>query len=196
MEIEVKFSLRHPEIFRERLISMGAILESARHLEHNVRFDTPGGDLSDQKHILRLRQDRLATITYKHPLGQVERREEIEIEFDDYTSGYKLLKALGFTVLAEYEKYREIYRLDPALVMVDEMPIGFFVEIEGPTVESIRQMSSRLGLPWERRVHASYLDLLEQAGTILGFESKEFTFEKFEGHATIDPGLLGVQNVD
>jgi len=46
MEIEVKFSLRHLEDFRERLLAKGATLESARHLERNLRFDTPDQELA------------------------------------------------------------------------------------------------------------------------------------------------------
>jgi len=126
----------------------------------------------------------------------VEKREEFEIEIDDFSSAYKILNALGYTVTAVYEKVRETYQIDSVLVMLDELPIGFFVEIEGPSMDSIRQMSSRLGLPWERRVQANYLDLFERAGTALALELDEFTFENFEGFSPVDPELLGIQNVD
>lgn len=196
MEIEVKFSLHHLEDLRVRLISMGATLESARHLERNIRFDTPDRELAGQKHVLRLRQYHRATLTYKRPHGPVESRDEYEVEIDDFSTGYELLNALGYTATAIYEKIRETYRIDPFLVMLDELPIGFFIEIEGPSMESIQQMSARLGLPWERRVQASYLDLFLRAGNALALELDEFTFDKFEGFAPINPELLGIQNVD
>ncbi|MCK5316679.1 MAG: hypothetical protein KAJ55_02130, partial [Anaerolineales bacterium] len=80
--------------------------------------------------------------------------------------------------------------------MLDELPFGCFIEIEGPSVESIRQMSDQLGLPWERRVQASYLELFDRIRRPLNFEFEEVTFERFEGLAPVAPELLGVLQVD
>ncbi|TET99875.1 MAG: class IV adenylate cyclase [Anaerolineales bacterium] len=196
MEIEVKFYLRHLEVIRKRLIAHGVRLKTDRLLEHNLRFDTPGQELASKKHVLRLRQDSRATLTFKRPLGQVETREEFEVEIDDFESGRKILEALGYTVTAIYEKYRETYQIDSVQVMLDELPFGCFVEIEGPSIESIRQLSDQLGLPWERRVQASYLELFDRIRRPLNLEFEEVTFEKLEGLAPVDPELLGVLQVD
>ncbi len=196
MEIEVKFYLRHLEDIRKRLIAHGVRLKTDRLLERNVRFDTPGRELAGKKHVLRLRQDNRATLTFKRPLGQVETREEFEIEIDDFESGRKILEALGYTVTTIYEKYRETYQIDPNQVMLDELPFGCFVEIEGPSIESIRHLSDQLGLPWERRVQASYLELFDRIRRPLNFEFEEVTFERFEGLAPVAPELLGVLQVD
>ncbi|MGB2896790.1 MAG: class IV adenylate cyclase [Anaerolineales bacterium] len=196
MEIEVKFCLCHLEDIRERLISLNGRLINDRLLERNLRFDTPGRELAGKNQVLRLRQDSRATMTFKRHHGQVETREEFEIEIDDFETGRKLLDALGYTITAVYEKYRETYQIDPNLVMLDELPFGCFVEIEGPSIESIRQMSERLELPWERRVQASYLALIERIRYPLNIEVEEVTFEKFKGLAPVDPELLGVMQVD
>ncbi|MEE9512891.1 MAG: class IV adenylate cyclase [Anaerolineales bacterium] len=196
MEIEVKFYLRHLEDIRKRLIAHDARLIIDRVLERNLRFDTIGRDLASKKHVLRLRQDNRATLTFKRPFGQVEIREEFEIEIDDLESGRKILEALGYTVTTKYEKYRETYQIDSNQVMLDELPFGCFVEIEGPSIESIRQLSDQLGLPWERRVQASYLELFSRIRRPLNLELEEATFEKLEGLAPVDPELLGVLQVD
>ncbi len=196
MEIEVKYCLRHLKDVRERLIALNGRLKNNRLLERNLRFDTPDQELAGKNHVLRLRQDSRATMTFKRPLGQVETREEFEIEIDDFETGCKLLDALGYTITAVYEKRRETYQIDPNLVMLDELPFGCFVEIEGPSIESIRQMSERLDLPWERRVQASYLELIERIRRPLHIEVEEVTFEKFEGLTPVDPDLLGVLQVD
>lgn len=196
MEIEVKFYLRYLEDIRERLTTHGARLISDRLLERNLRFDTPGRDLAGKKQVLRLRQDSRATLTFKRHLGQVETREEFEIEIDDFETGGKILNALGYTITTVYEKYRETYQIDLAQVMLDELPFGCFVEIEGPSIESIRQMSDRLGLSWERRVQASYFELFDRIRRPLNLEFEEVTFKKFEGIAPVDPELLGVLQVD
>jgi hypothetical protein len=80
--------------------------------------------------------------------------------------------------------------------MLDELPFGCFVEIEGPSIESIRQMSDQLGLPWERRVQASYLELIDRIRQLLKLDFEEITFENFKGLAPVDPKLLGVLQVD
>jgi len=196
MEIEVKFYLRRLEDVRERLISLDGHLKQARLLELNLRFDTPDRTLAGKKHVLRLRQDNRSTMTFKRHLGQVEIREEFEIEIDDFETGRKMLNALGYTVTTVYEKYRETYQLGTDLVMLDELPFGFFVEIEGPSIESIRQMSERLELPWDRRVQASYLELIDRIHRPLNIEVEEITFEKFEGLTPVDLNLLGVLQVD
>ncbi|NOR90662.1 MAG: class IV adenylate cyclase [Anaerolineales bacterium] len=196
MEIEVKFYLRHLEDIRKQLIAHGALLKTDRLLERNLRFDTPDRELAGKKHVLRLRQDNRATLTFKRPLGQAETREEFEVEIDDFESGRKILEALGYTDATLYEKYRETYQIDFIQVMLDELPFGCFIEIEGPSIESIRQMSDLLGLPWERRVQLSYLELFDRIRHPLKIDFEEITFENFKGRAPVDPTLLGVLQVD
>ena len=196
MEIEAKFYLRHLEDIRKRVIAHGALLKTDRLFERNLRFDTPDRELAGKKHVLRLRQDNRATLTFKRPRGQVETREEFEIEIDDFESGRKILEALGYTVTTLYEKYRETYQIDFIQVMLDELPFGCFVEIEGPSIEAIRQMSDQLGLPWERRVQASYLELFDRIRRPLEIDFEEITFDNFKGLAPVDPILLDVLQVE
>jgi len=196
MEIEAKFYLRHLEDIRKRVIAHDALLKTTRLLERNLRFDTPNRELAGKKHVLRLRQDNRTTLTFKRPRGQVETRDEFEIEIDDFESGRKILEALGYAVTTLYEKYRETYQIDFIQVMLDELPFGCFVEIEGPSIESIRQMSDQLGLPWERRVQASYVELFDRIRRPLAIDFEEITFENFKGLAPVDPKLLGVLQVE
>ncbi len=196
MEIEVKFYLHCLEDIHKRLIAHGAFLKTNRLLERNLRFDTPDRELAGKKHVLRLRQDNRATLTFKRHRGQVETREEFEVEIDDFEGGRKILEALGYTVTTLYEKYRETYQIDLIQVMLDELPFGCFVEIEGPSIESIRQMSDQLGLPWERRVQASYIELFDRVRRPLKIDFEEITFENFKRLAPVDPTLLGVLQVD
>ena len=196
MEIEAKFYLRHLEDIRKRVIAHDALLKTTRLLERNLRFDTPNRELAGKKHVLRLRQDNRTTLTFKRPRVQVETRDEFEIEIDDFESGCKILEALGYAVTTLYEKYRETYQIDFIQVMLDELPFGCFVEIEGPSIESIRQMSDQLGLPWERRVQASYVELFDRIRRPLAIDFEEITFENFKGLTPVDPKLLGVLQVE
>jgi adenylate cyclase class IV len=48
-----------------------------------------------------------------------------------------------------YDKYREVYELHGRHIMLDELPYGYFVEIEGESVEDIQKMTAKLQLKRE-----------------------------------------------
>ena len=197
-EIEVKFYLADPAGFRQRVIEAGARLVQPRVLEQNLRFDTPEMRLRAKAQVLRLRQDQAAHLTFKAPgdvRGGVLERQEIEFEVSDFGAAKRLLEALGYRVYTNYEKYRETYRLGGVLVALDEMPFGFFTELEGPSAEAIRAVADKLGLDWSARVPTSYLELffaLKQRRNLL---MDALSFEAFSG-LTIRPEDLGVLPAD
>jgi adenylate cyclase class IV len=43
----------------------------------------------------------------------------------------KIIESLGYVLQFTYEKYRTTYFIDDAYIMLDELPDGLFVEIEG-----------------------------------------------------------------
>ncbi len=164
-EIEVKFYIRDIKQLQRKLESLGAVLAKPRVFESNLRFDYPDGSLSANKQVLRLRRDSEIVITYKGPaqINQpVSVREEIEITVDDHERARHLLEALGYQAYLQYEKYRTTYTDRQVIVVVDELPMGNFIEIEGPHVSAIHDMAKRLDLCWENRIPASYLYLFEQ----------------------------------
>jgi adenylate cyclase class 2 len=169
-EVEAKFPVRSLETVRKRLEQAGAVLEAPRVHEVNLRFDTPEGTLTRERRVLRLRRDSRAVLTYKgaaQPGQEVSVRQEIEVEVSDFEAARRLLEALGYRVSTMYEKYRTTYRLMDAHVVLDEMPFGNFVEIEGENAEKIHAIASVLGLRWEARVAESYLGLFERVRHIV-----------------------------
>ncbi|HHH82262.1 MAG TPA: class IV adenylate cyclase [Chloroflexi bacterium] len=179
MEYEVKYHLPHLAGIRKKMLSRGGWLLSPRFLERNLRFDTPEGSLAAQQAILRLRQARRATLTYKRADGQFEARHEIEVEVNDLAAAASLLKSLGFVVTSRYEKYREVFAMEDVQVMLDELPYGCFVEIEGPSLESVRRASQALGFDWEERIQMTYLDLFIHVKARLALAAEHPTFEAF-----------------
>src|SRR4030042_1840381 len=159
LEIEAKFWVTDLAEFRVRLLAAGGGVVTSRQLEHNERFDTPDGRLRRSGEVLRLRHDQRRTLTFKRALASPEVRTEIEIEVHDLTAARELLLSLGYIPLFVYEKFREILALDDTLVMLDELPFGTFVEIEGPSLEAIGRAPARLGLDWTRRAHPRHLSL-------------------------------------
>lgn len=197
-EIEVKFFVRGLPALEERLQQLGAMLESARVFEANLRFDTPGRDLAREKRVLRLRQDQRARMTVKGPAqpgSEVNSRQEIEIEVSDFSAARRLLKALGYEVSAMYEKYRTSYRFGDLEVVLDELPYGSFVEIEGPGAGALRVAADQLQLRWDTRIADSYLGLFERYCALKNLRMVELSFENFKGQ-TVLPADLGLMYAD
>ena len=105
--------------------------------EVNTIFDTPSGTLRFQRKLLRLRQAGGGhTITFKGPptTGAYKSREEIESGVCDAASMRLILEGLEYISVFRYEKYRTEYAKprENGLVMLDQPPIGDFLELERP----------------------------------------------------------------
>jgi adenylate cyclase class 2 len=161
-EIEAKFFVEDLDGITVRLQSLEALLIQERILETNIRFDLPGGRLTSEGRVLRLRQDTQARLTYKG-MGRNEQgilnRTEIEFAVENYDMAKHFLEALGYQRSFYYEKHRTTYELDNCHIMLDELPYGDFVEIEGESVETIQAITEKLKLDKDAAVPASYHSL-------------------------------------
>ena len=197
-ELEVKFYLSRRKELEERLIALGGKLKDPRVHEINLRFDTPDLSLLNTGRLLRLRLDSRARLTYKG-LGSVEGgarlRQELEFTVSNFDTARALFEALGYEVYMMYEKYRATYKLGNLEVVLDEMPYGDFVEIEGPDGKSIQTAAQRLDLNWDTRILDSYTVLFERVRPQLGFDFRDLSFENFKG-LTVTPEVLGVLIAD
>jgi len=164
-EIEAKFYVSDLKRMEASLLELGAQLSRPRVLETNIRFDLPDRSLSAGSRVLRLRQADDIRITYKGKAEIVDgvfSRTELEFSVGDFETARQVLEALGYVQIAVYEKFRTTYELDDTHIMLDELPYGDFVEIEGAGADSIRATATRLELDWEAAVPASYLALFER----------------------------------
>ena len=197
-ETEAKFYVRDLERIKKPLENLSAHLDQSRVLEMNLRFDLPDTSLRAQGRVLRLRRDTEARLTYKggnkNSRGVLS-REEIEFVVGDFEKAKKLLEALGYQQIFYYEKYRTTYELDKTLIMLDELPYGNFVEIEGETEETIRALSERLELDWEATIERSYSALFEQVQKSLNLSFRDLSFENFTA-IKVDTTNLGVRAAD
>jgi len=178
-EIEIKLAVPDAPTARSKLRSVGFAVVRRRVFETNVVFDTPGLALRRTARLLRLRQaGRIATLTYK---GQPEvarhkSREEVESEVSDRDALGTVLERLGFLPVFRYDKYRTEYRQGGrgGVAMLDETPIGVFIELEGTPAwidRSARRLGfseadyitssyGRLYLEWCRRQHRKAADMV------------------------------------
>ncbi len=168
LEIEAKLRIAAAGPWPGRLAALGAepCLERARELDRV--FDTPAGALRSAGVLLRLRRrGNGGALTLKRPAAGGDAaykvRDEIETGVADPDAMEAILLGIGLRPVFAYEKFRAGFRLDGALVLVDETPIGDFLEIEGEPA-AIDRAAARLGFSRADFITASYRSLFLQCG--------------------------------
>ena len=156
-EVEVKFLVADLNAVRRRLVTAGAVLGAPRVYERNVRFDTADERLLARQALLRLRQDSRVRLTYKglpaqDVASEAKTREEIELTIEEFDRMALIFDRLGFHAVQAYEKYRTTFHLGDVEVVLDEMPFGLFVELEGASDTCLKAAAATLGLDWSRRL--------------------------------------------
>jgi adenylate cyclase class 2 len=167
-ETEIKLRTAGPVEARAAVSRIGAVLKRARHFEDNLLFDDAAGSLRREGNVLRLRRTRpgASVVTFKGARSIVEgirSREEIESEVGDADAVEAVFRALGFRPAFRYQKYRESYSWRDVEIVVDETPIGTFLEVEGP-LATIHAAVAALGLGAGDYITDSYAGLFAAAG--------------------------------
>jgi len=164
-EVEVKFPLRDRAELLRKLHDIGGQRLYAETFEDNIVLDRRG-ELRTKGALLRVRKfGKYSLITYKGPMsmaGGIKSREEVQTGVESFELAIQLLDALGFKPVFRYQKFREVWRVKEAEVVLDRTPIGEFFEIEGP-IERIRSIASELGMNMDQAIRQTYADLYRQA---------------------------------
>jgi adenylate cyclase class 2 len=167
VESEVKLRMDGPAQARALVAGIGATVLRERHFEDNVLFDDASLSLLHSGRVLRLRRaGDVAVVTFKGPKiagTGVKSRPEFEFEVKDPESVEAVLQGLGYRKGFRYQKYRECFRWKDVEIMVDETPIGTYLEIEGP-VAGIHAAAAALGRGPGDYVEDPYTALFEKAG--------------------------------
>ena len=182
-ETEIKLFCPDLESVADRLESAGATLVTPRVFERNVRYENAEESFTHDGIVLRLRQDERARLTYKGPgtvTDDIMARYEAEVEIDNIETMGAILEKLGFKPYMTYEKHRTTYRLDTVEIVLNEMPYGNFIEIEGEA-DAIEAAIQRLDLGAAPRYGVSYVGLFYMVRHNLGLEFDDLTFANFEG---------------
>jgi adenylate cyclase class 2 len=180
-EIEKKYRVTEGETGRVRaaLRELGARCEGA---EFEVNTLYAGNGLDTSRRVLRLRREgRRARLTFKERVASaspVKSNREEETEVADAEAAAAILEAVGFRPSLVYEKRRETWQLGPAEVVIDELPFGWFVEIEGDEA-AILDAERQLELTTAESVHESYPELTRAHGLRQG-DTVEARFQSGE----------------
>ncbi|MCL4851107.1 MAG: class IV adenylate cyclase [Bryobacteraceae bacterium] len=179
-EIEIKLRIPSAQAGRNLLREAGFQVVADRVFETNMVFDFPDQRFRRERKLLRLRcAGGRSVLTYKGTPeeGPLKSREEIELEASDPRQAELLFERLGLQRVFVYEKYRTEYRRPGAgaIVMLDETPIGDFLEIEG-TPEEIVSTAVQLGFSPDQYINSSYGTLYRNWCRELNLEPSNMTF--------------------
>lgn len=165
-EVEIKLPVASATAIRRRLAQMGFRVSQQRHFEQNTLFDTPNRRLRRMGLMLRLRVvNGRAVLTFKGPARaspHYKVRAEVETPVASAPAACKILGGLGLEPSFRYEKYRTAFvrGREGGEVLIDETPIGTFVELEGPP-RWIRRVARALGHRPAEFVTSTYAELYQ-----------------------------------
>jgi adenylate cyclase class 2 len=159
-EIEIKLAVPDASSARRHLRAHGFRVVRPRVFEANTVFDTSKLVLRRSGRLLRIRTaGRCATLTYKgKPAGgRHKSREELEIEVPDAGRMAAIVERLDFRPVFRYEKYRTEFQQPrrSGVVVLDETPVGVFLELEG-SAHWIDRTAKLLGFSEHDYITASY----------------------------------------
>lgn len=182
LEIEVKFYITNVDLMCNNILGIGAYGMGRVH-ETNLCFDNNKNDLMQKNSLLRLRKDRSTTLTFKSlPVLQDKNFKvlnELEVEVSNFSTAKLILESLGFFKKQIYEKMRETFVIDNAKLCMDTLPFGTFLEIEDEK-KNIKDISSRIGLDWGKRITTNYLEIFDRIKQKLNLTFVDVTFDNFK----------------
>lgn len=148
-----------------------------------VNYQHRGGDMDEHGATLRLRKiGDFTVLTYKEKIktdDAAKHKLEYETSVSDVEATEKIIERLGYRLTAVYEKRRKSWKLDDVEVVLDELPFGLYMEIEG-TISAIEKAEKKLGLKEIEREPRGYPRLTIKYG-----QMKDGVAEaKFERKAT------------
>ncbi|OGZ96374.1 MAG: hypothetical protein A2847_01000 [Candidatus Sungbacteria bacterium RIFCSPHIGHO2_01_FULL_50_25] len=168
-EIEAKFLDIDPEVIRERLKKLGAVLMHPESLTRQKVFDFPDFRLDDDFSWLRLRDenDGISLTLKKWEKEGIDGMKEIAFTVGSFEEAENLLLAIGMSVKSSQTKKRELWKLGDVECMIDTWPwIPTFLEIEGKSEGEIWEVADRLGLNQKSamfggvaRIYKHYFDI-------------------------------------
>jgi len=164
LKVEIEIKLRLPGKLgkiRRRLRELGFHIAGHRALESNTLFDNSKRTLRKHGKLIRVRvTNRGRLLTYKGPsqASKYKKRPELEIDLPDTARVETMFEHMGYHPVFRYEKFRTEYSKgagNGGKVLLDETPIGNFVEIEG-SPRWIDRTARQLGFSSDDYITRSY----------------------------------------
>ncbi len=170
VEIEKKYRLT-AELRSEIIVALGEWGATFRgeEFEENIIFSN--ADLVAKNSIVRIRQTENRTVlTFKQRIANssdAKQQTEHETEVIDAQAARTIMESIGLRAVLVYEKRRRTYDFRNVEVVLDELPFGMFMEIEGQ-VAAIAEAEILLGIQELEVEHETYPGLTAKYGTKIG----------------------------
>ena len=179
-EVEIKLAVSGAGEARRMLRAAGFRVFKRRVFEKNTVFDTSSQTLRKSARLLRVREiGKIGKLTYKGPPegGKHKSREELELDLSDTRAITAIFDRLAYHPAFRYEKFRTEFRRrgSAGIAMLDETPIGAYLELEGGPAW-IDRMASRLGFTEKDYITASYARLYVEWCEARGVEPGNMLF--------------------
>jgi len=181
-EIEARFL----DIDKQRLIKRLATIDAADKGEvllTEIIFYDKKNTWSDEGRYVRIRSTGDETrITYKHNQAQtIDSAREIEFVIPDIKLAKQFLEAIGLVASRYQEKLRHTFEKDSVTVDIDTWPqVPTYVELEGPSEESIKSVAELLDFKWKDAVFEDARGIIQNHYNIPVTKLRYFTFERME----------------
>jgi adenylate cyclase class 2 len=170
IEIEKKYRLtkKQREEVLSRLPKIGA-RRIGEEFEENILY--AGESLDLERSVLRLRRvGKRGILTYKERFpsrSDIKHQQEDETGVEDPQAMASILDAMGFMPALVYEKRRETWALGKTEIVIDELPFGLFMEIEGDE-SGIREVEAKLSIKRLKSEDSTYPQLTRAHGVDQG----------------------------
>lgn len=178
-EIEIKFVVEDVRLLETKLRELGFREQTKPTFELNTLYDVASHELRSRGEVLRIRRygDRW-TVTHKSKGndGRHKTREEHETSVADGMQVDAIFRALGYSPIFIYEKFRSEWTDGTGHVVIDRTPIGHFAEIEGDA-DWIDEVAKRIGVGEDRYITKSYAALFLDWRAEHGSNAEHMTFD-------------------
>ncbi len=181
-EIEVKFL----EIDKDQFVSKLKSLDAEDVVDELITeqiFHDPDGQWLKQNKFARIRRTGKGIFfTFKHSEQRTATGVlEIEFKIEEPEKMKAFLEAIGLVMDREQEKRRHKFKLGEVIVDIDTWPkVPTYVELEGPSEESIKDAASKLGFDYTKGVFGTASEVIEEVYKIPVNKLRYFTFAKAE----------------
>jgi len=168
MAIEIEKKYRLTQELRDQiaasLTEFGAEYQG-EDFEENTLF--ANDELMGKGAVVRIREtSSRSTVTFKKRIqtnSDVKQQIEHESEVSDPNALRAIFENIGLRAVAVYEKRRSTYKFRSTEVVLDELPFGLFMEIEG-SITSIAEVEMLLGIEDLKVEHETYPHMTKRFG--------------------------------
>jgi len=168
VSIEIEKKYRLTEVLRAEVVAaLGEF--GAKFVCDDVEENTIFSNdlLFERRAMVRIRKtaDR-SIITFKQRMESIsgaKHQSEYETKVDDADATRSILEGIGLRRVLVYEKKRATYNFRNSEIVLDELPFGLFMEIEGP-LTAIAEAEMLLGIEDLETESETYPRLTEKFG--------------------------------